>query len=119
MTRLAAPNKYHSIRQNYNGYNYHSKLEAEWAGYLDRRLELGEIAGWERQFKVELFVNGHRITNYFVDFRIEHLDGSYELLEVKGMETDVWLLKVRLLYAAWLPDNQDHRYTVVKKHPGL
>jgi hypothetical protein len=45
---------------------------------------------------------------------VKQKDGSYELVEVKGFETDVYKLKKRLLKIMWLPDHPDHTYLVVK-----
>ena len=52
--------------------------------------------------------------NRVVDFRVKLKDGSYELVEVKGFETDEYKLKKRLLKIMWLPDHPDHTYLVVK-----
>ena len=63
-------NKYSAIKQTYNGRVYHSKKECE--------------------------VNGIKICNYYMDFKVIHLDGSVELIEVKGYKTDVWKIKWKL-----------------------
>lgn len=111
-------NKYNAVRQTYGGYNYHSRAEADYAAELDLRLKGKDIKGWERQFKISIDYNGQHICNYYVDFRIHHNDDSYELVEVKGMETETWRLKRKLLEVVWLPDNLDHTYTVVKARSG-
>lgn len=107
-------NKFHNVRQTYNGYSYMSKLEARYAMELDLRKAAGDIADWERQYKIDLTVNGKHIANYYCDFRILHSDGSYELVETKGFETEIYRLKRKLLEAVWLPEHPDHVYTVVK-----
>jgi len=56
---------------------------------------------------------GDKICALRVDFRIHHNDGSYELAEVKGFETDVYKLKRKLLEFIWLPEHPDHSYTVI------
>lgn len=108
------PTKYKNVRQTYNGYSYDSRLEARVAQDLDLRVKAKDILGYDRQFKVELRVNGKLIANYYCDFRLHLPDGSYELLEVKGYETEVYRLKRKLLEAAWLPEHPDHTYTVTK-----
>lgn len=102
------------VRQTYNGYSYMSKLEAAYAEILDKRRAANEIQEWEKQFKVSIDVNGMHITNYYCDFRILHNDNSYELVETKGWETDVYKLKRKMLEAIWLPQHLDHTYTVLK-----
>lgn len=108
-------NKYKNIRQTYDGYSYHSRLEAQYAAELDLRVRAKDIKSWERQYKVSLDVNGKHICNYFVDFRILHNDDSYELVEIKGMETNEWKLKRRLLEAIYLPEHPDTIYSVIKQ----
>lgn len=108
-------NKYKNTRQTYDGYNYQSKFEASQAQELDLRLKAKDIQSWERQFKISIDINGYHICNYFCDFRILHNDGSYELVETKGIETEAYRLKRKLLEAVWLPEHPDHIYTVVKQ----
>lgn len=107
-------NKYGNVKQTYNGYSYDSKAEADYAMELDLRVKAKDIQLWERQYKVSIDINDIHICNYYVDFRIFHNDKSYELIEIKGMETDLWRLKRKLLEAIWLPEHLDHTYTVIK-----
>jgi hypothetical protein len=76
------------------------------------RLRAKDIAGWERQFKVELWVNGKHICDHKVDFRIHHNDGTFELLEAKGLETRDWKIVRKLLEATYLQEHPDTIYTV-------
>lgn len=107
-------NKYKNIRQDYGGRNYHSKKEAAYAQELDLRYQGKEIAGWEPQHKVELRVHGRLICNYYVDFLVYHIDGSTELVEVKGFETEVWRLKWKLLEAIYNEEHPDIKLTIVR-----
>lgn len=91
--------KYGSQKQSYGGRNYHSIKEANYAFELDMRIKAGEIKSYDNQYKIELYVNGIHICNYFIDFRVELNDGSYEYHEVKGFETDMWRLKWKLTKA--------------------
>jgi len=111
--------KYGNRASDYNGYIYDSGFEADYAKELDMRLKAGDIKNWERQFKVEIWINGMWILNHKIDFRIEHNDGAFELVETKGMETKDWRLRRKLLEAVWLPEHPDHTYTVVKENSSL
>lgn len=113
--QFSRANKFGATKKTYNGYTYHSGLEADYAQELDLRLKTKDIKAWERQFKISIDIDGHHICNYFCDFRIEHNDGSFELVETKGFETQLYILKRRLLEAVWLPANPDHIYTVIKQ----
>ena len=111
-------NKFGNVKQTYDGYSYMSKAEADYAMELDLRLKAKDIKSWDRQFKVTIEYDGKTICNYYVDFIIEHNDGSYELVEVKGMETSTYRLKKKLLEVMWLPVHPDYSYTVVKHKSG-
>lgn len=111
--------KFNAVRTQYGGYNYASRLEARQAAELDLRLMAKDILGWERQYKVEfecLRQDGTPVSLGFhkVDFRVHELDGSYTLLEAKGMETADYMLRRRMLEKLWLPMHRDHTYLVVK-----
>lgn len=98
-----AKNKYNSKVSSYNGRNYHSALECNYAIDLDWRVKAGEIKSWENQYKIDLTLNGVHICNYFIDFKVTYADGHVEYHEVKGFETDVWRIKWKLSRAIY-PD---------------
>lgn len=106
-------NKYRAKRQEFNGVSYHSKKEAGYAHELALRKASGDIRGWERQVKISLDVSGKHITNYIIDFVIEHNDGRREYVEVKGFETPEWRMKWRLFEALY-GDLPNTVLTVVK-----
>lgn len=107
-------NKFGAKSSTYNGINYHSKKEAGYAAELDLLLKAGEIKEWTRQIKISLDVNGRHITNYYCDFRVITKDGSEELHEVKGFETEVYRLKRLLLEATYLFENPGIKYIVIR-----
>lgn len=115
MWRQRSWNKYGAKKQNYGGILYHSKFEAGYARDLDLMLKAGEILGWSRQIKISLDVNGRHITNYYVDFEIQHKDGTVELIECKGFETEIFRLKRLLLEATYLQFHPEVKYTIVKQ----
>lgn len=123
-TAKAKRNKYNATRTEFDGFRYDSKFEAEVAAELDLLKRTHSIQDWERQYQVEMWVHRPDGVKAFsvkhkVDFRILHNDGSYELLESKGVETDDYKHRRRLLEKVWLPMNPDHIYTVrkqVKQH---
>ncbi len=109
-------NKYNNKSSIFEGFPYDSKLEAEYAQELSLRKKAGDILDWERQFKVSIDISGFHICNYYVDFRVLEKDESYTLTEIKGMETDLWRIKRKLLKAVWLPEHPDHQYEVIKQN---
>lgn len=112
--------KYGNAKTEYNGYTYHSKFEAGVARDLDMMLKAGEIKDWERQFKIECIpynCHGDPVlkckVSHKVDFRIHNHDGSFKLLEAKGIETADYKMRRKWLEEFWLPENPDHEYEVV------
>jgi hypothetical protein len=115
------PNKFKNIRQEYDGRRYDSKKEAGKAADLNLMLKGKLIKSWTSQWKIPfnvVYENGQAILtikdglelkakgkdfdhlcNYYCDFKIEHLDGSIELLEIKSpiTMTPVFKLKWKLL----------------------
>ena len=114
--------KYRSVKQNYNGRNYDSKLEAAWAQFFDVLKKAGEIIEIEPQYVVELVAYDSTgkpaITKKWrVDFRLLLPDGKFHLVEVKGFPTTEYKWKEEMLLKLWLPDHPDYTYEVMKGKP--
>jgi len=114
-------NKYGAHRTEFKGKIYDSKFEAETAHSLDIRKRSGDIKDYDEQYKIEAWAYdeaGKKAiqVKHKVDFRIHHNDGTYELLESKGIETDDYKWRRKFLEKLWLPLNKDHTYTVVKQN---
>ena len=113
--------KYRAVKTEYNGVRYDSRFEAGVAQTLDWRLKAGEIKDWERQYKIECIpynCHGDAVhkckLSHKVDFRVHELDGTFTLLEAKGIETADYRLRRKWLENFWLPEHPDHVYHVVK-----
>lgn len=115
-------NKYGARRTEYKGKIYDSGFEANVAYSLEVRKRARDILDYDTQYKVTCiaytesgdigFKKDHK-----VDFRIHHTDGTFELLEAKGVETDDYKWRRLCLETLWLPLHRDHTYTVVKDKP--
>ena len=83
-----------------NGIRYDSKFEGSEAKDLELLKKAGEIKDFQAHYKIPLKINGFLIANYYVDFRIEHNDGTIEYRETKGWPiTEVWKMKWKILEA--------------------
>lgn len=114
-------NKYGAKRTEFNGQIYDSKFEAATAWSLEVRKKAGDIKDYETQYKITAWAYRSDGTKAFkvdhkVDFRLHLNDGSYELLESKGMELDDYKWRRKFLENIWLPEHPDHIYTVVKEN---
>jgi hypothetical protein len=75
---------------------YASKREAAYAAELANRKAAGEVLDWLEQVGIKL-PGGSK---YVADFLVFMADGTTKIVEVKGMQTDVWRMKLRLLEEA-------------------
>lgn len=113
-------NKYGAKKTVHNGYKYDSKYEAGIAATLELRKLGKDILDFDKQYRIEAWAHLPDGTPAFmvrhkVDFRIHHKDGSFELLEAKGMVTADYQMRRKFLEELWLPLHKDHIYTVVKQ----
>lgn len=115
-------NKYGAKRTTAkDGITRDSKYEASVADDLYTRKLAKDIKDYDTQFKAEIPLYNKdgivmMVVKHKIDFRIHHNDGSYELLEAKGVETADYKWRRRLLELFWLPEHPDHIYTVVKQN---
>lgn len=106
-------NKYGARKSEYRGVVYDSAKEARYAAELDLRVLGKDIVCWERQIPIRIDINGMHVCDVVVDFLITHNDSSKEFVEVKGYSTAIFKLKLKLLRATYLHENQEVKYTIV------
>lgn len=102
------------------GKSYDSKFEGSFSAELERRKQAGEILDYDTQYRVDMWVfrsDGQKafMVRHKVDFRVHKLDGSYKLIETKGIETSDYQFRRNILVNIWLPDNLDYEYEVVRQ----
>lgn len=111
-------NKYNaSPMVGQDGIRRDSKFESSIADELRIRVKAKDIKGYDSQYRVDIPLyddTGFEVmkVRHKVDFRIHHNDGSFELLEAKGIETDDYKWRRKFLENFWLPKHKDHIYTV-------
>ena len=99
--------KYHAKPTVYAGVRYDSKREAQYAAQLDLLTRTGHthkgvsILQWRRQVPFPIRVNGVLICELVLDFEVFYSDGYVEYHEVKGVETPVFKLKLKLFKALY------------------
>ena len=93
--------KYGNKKSKYKGRVYHSKREAGDAMWLDSLLSQGLIKQVIPQYKIPIDVNGVHITNHFVDFMVVLNNSRVVFVETKGIWTDVYRFKLRLIKALY------------------
>jgi len=81
--------------------------------YYDLKMQLrqGLIKDFRTQVKEELYAYGKHICDYYVDFLVEHNDGSKEYIEHKGQVTKDWRIKYKMLQAKY-QNNKDIKVSI-------
>jgi hypothetical protein len=90
--------KYHNRKTEIDGILFDSRREAN--RYLELRLleKAGEITNLELQPRFRMDVNGMHVCDYIADFRYQ--EGEKTMVQdVKGVRTDVYRIKRKLLKA--------------------
>ena len=92
-----AKHKYRAIVTELDGIKFASKKEARYYGQLKLRVASGQVVFFLRQ--VPLHLPGG--VKYVVDFQEFHADGDVHFVDVKGMETEVFKAKKRMVEAIY------------------
>lgn len=94
--------KYNNKITYVDGIRFDSKREAEYYKQLLLLLKIGEVKEIELQPKFTLLEtfrkNGvtHRSITYKADFKVTYTDNRVEVIDVKGVETQVFKIKRKL-----------------------
>lgn len=89
--------KFHAVPTERNGLRFDSKKEAEYYTQLTLRQRAGEVLFWLRQVPFHL-PGGVR---YVVDFQEFLADGTVRFVDVKGMQTESFKAKRRMVEALY------------------
>jgi hypothetical protein len=87
--------KYRNNRVTVDGIHFDSQLEADKYSELKLSLRMGVIAGFCRQPEFVLLegLGATRPETYKADFVVFNLDGGFEIIDIKGMQTEVFRIK--------------------------
>lgn len=91
--------------RTHNGKVYDSKLEMKYRKHLE--LLQKSVDSKTRVLKIEeqvlysIVINGISICKYLLDFRVMYADGHSEYIDCKGMKTDIYIIKKKLVEAIY------------------
>lgn len=85
--------KFKAKQTELDGIKFDSKLEAKYYADLKLRTRIGQIVFFLRQ--VPFYLPGN--VKYVCDFQEFHSDGSVHFVDVKGMETESFKAKKRMV----------------------
>lgn len=100
--------KYRNKPTVIDGLRFDSKAEAKRWQELKLLERAGEIKDLERQVRYPLIVNNEKICDYVCDFQFKR-NGRTVTEDVKGVRTDVYRLKKKLMAALWGIDIEEVR----------
>ena len=91
--------KYNARKVRVDGIAFDSQAEANYYCRLKLLLRAGKIDGFCRQarFVITEGRDGEKGTEYVTDFIVFYPDGKYRIVDVKGVKTDVFRLKVKCM----------------------
>lgn len=95
--------KYHARKTVIDGITFDSKKEADYYCELKMLKLAGVVASFERQVPFELQPKYKkcgktvRAIRYLADFVVAYADGHTEVVDVKGVRTEVYKLKRKIL----------------------
>ena len=101
--------KYNAKKTKIDGITFASRKEADYYNELCLRKRARDIKDFSLQPKFILlydFVHGgkkYKGISYTADFKIEHNDGTSEIIECKGFKTKDYILRKKLLLSQY-PD---------------
>src|SRR5690625_2567779 len=107
--------KYGNKKVEIDGHVFDSKAEARYYQQLKLRERAKDILFFRLQPRYRLQdsfeKNGvkHRAIDYIADFEIHHLDGSIEVVDVKGYKTEVFKIKQKMFEKKY-----PHKLTLVQ-----
>ncbi len=111
--------KYRNKKVTLDGHTFDSKVEARYYSELKLRERAGDILFFRLQPRyrlqdaVEKHGVKHRAIDYVADFEIHHKDGSIEVVDVKGMKTEVFRIKEKMFHKKY-----PHQLTLVQWNSG-
>jgi hypothetical protein len=92
-------NKYKNVKTTVDGVTFHSKKEANHYLQLKLLVKAGEISDLKLQESYTINVGGVKICKYIADFTYIDKYGVKHVVDVKGVRTQLYKLKAKLMKA--------------------
>lgn len=89
--------KFNAVRTEVDGISFSSKKEATYYSTLRLRQKAGEVLFFLRQVPLHLPGN----VRYVVDFQEFHADGTVHFVDVKGLKTEQYKMKKKMVEAVY------------------
>lgn len=92
-------------QRTYKGKVYDSKLEKNYRAKLElmkkATKEENRVVDIQEQVPFEFVINGLKVCTYLLDFKVTFADGRVEHIDTKGVITDIYRIKKKLMLACY------------------
>lgn len=92
-------------QRTYKGKVYDSKLEKNYRAKLElmkkATKEENRVVDIREQVPFEFVINGLKVCTYLLDFKVTFADGRVEHIDTKGVITDIYRIKKKLMLACY------------------
>lgn len=92
-------------QRTYKGKVYDSKLEKNYRAKLElmkkATKEENRVVDIQEQVPFEFVINGLKVCTYLLDFKVTFADGRIEHIDTKGVITDIYRIKKKLMLACY------------------
>lgn len=112
-------NKFNAVKTEVDGIRFDSKKEAAYYWQCKMLKQAGKIKSFDMKPKIELqeafqAPSGEKVKSivYIPDFILIHLDGTLEIVDVKGMQTPGFKIKWKLLKYKFRA-SKNYKYTII------
>ena len=95
--KKAGRQKYENTPTRYDGHRFDSSSECDYYKHLLKLQRAGAVQMILRQVPFHLTSNSENIAKYVCDFQVFYKNGTIEFVDVKGIETDMFKLKKKLV----------------------
>ena len=99
MIHLRTRSKYRNRRVTIDGYTFDSQAEAARFRVLRMMLNAGQISELTLQKSFPCIVNGVKVCTYVADFAYRNAAGEFTVEDVKGVLTQAYVIKKKLVKA--------------------
>lgn len=99
--KLKRKSKYKNKATQCDGFTFDSIVERDYYVHLKAQQKNNSVAMFLRQVPFHIVCNDESVCKYVCDFQVFYTDGLVEFVDVKGVETDIFKIKKKLVEAQY------------------
>jgi hypothetical protein len=99
--KLKRKSKYKNRATQCDGFTFDSIVERDYYVHLKANQNAGSVKMFLRQVPLHIVCNDESVCKYVCDFQVFYSDGLVEFVDVKGIQTDIFKIKKKLVEAQY------------------